>query len=109
MDEQSQSKPGSDGGNQTVTQLVQIKYLLAGILALLVIGRFEDWEMNANTVIATFCLVYSLETAWFWLPGSVSRLASIRNRRRAAKAESEARLRRLMRELEESERRVAQD
>lgn len=103
MDEQSPPKPGSDGGNQTVTQLVQIKYLLAGILALIVVGRFEDWGTNALTVVVSFSLVYSLETAWFWLPGSVSRLASIRSRRRAAKAESEARLRRLMRELEEAE------
>lgn len=103
MDEQSKSKPGSDGGNKVVTQLVQIKYLLAGILALVVIGRFEDWGTNALTVFVTIWLVWSLETAWFWLPGSVSRLASIRSRRRAAKAESEARLRRLMRELEEAE------
>ena len=106
MDEQSQSKPDSDGGKKAVTQLVQIKYILAGILGLAVFGRSGDLNTNLLTVAATLGFVYSVETSCAWIPGSVSRLASIHRRRKAAAAESAQRMRKLLRELEEVEQQV---
>jgi hypothetical protein len=107
MDEQSQRVPDSDGGKRAVTQLVQIKYILAGILGLAVFGRSGDLNTNLVTVAATLSFVYSIETSCAWIPGSVSRLASIHRRRKAAAVESAQRMRKLLRELEEAEQEIA--
>ena len=106
MDEQSQSKPDSDGGKKAVTQLVQIKYILAGMLGLAVFGRSGDLNTNLLALAATLSFVYSVETSCAWIPGFVSRLASIHRRRKAAAAESAQRMRKLLRELEEAEQQV---
>jgi len=106
MDEPSQREQDSDGGKKAVTQLVQIKYILAGILGLAVFGRSGDLNTNLLTVAATLSFVYSVETSCAWIPGSVSRLASIHRRRKAAAVESAQRMRQLLKELKEAERQV---
>jgi hypothetical protein len=106
MDEPSQREPDSDGGKKAVTQLVQIKYILAGMLGLAVFGRSGDLNTNLVTVATTLSFVYSVETSCAWIPGSVSRLATIHRRRKAAAAESNRRMRKLLRELEEAEQQV---
>ncbi len=107
MEKQSPPKPESDGGKKAVAQLVQIKYILAGMLGLAVFGRSGDLNTNLLTVAATLSFVYSVETTCAWIPGSVSRLASIHRRRKAAAAESNQRMRQLLRELEEAEQEIA--
>ncbi|MBL7648595.1 MAG: hypothetical protein JNK74_20660 [Candidatus Hydrogenedentes bacterium] len=106
MDKQSLREPDSDGGKRAVTQLVQIKYILTGILGLAVFGRSGDLNTNLFAVAATLSFVYSVETTCAWIPGTASRLASIHRRRKAAAAESAQRMRKLLRELEEAERQV---
>jgi len=106
----SQPEDGENNASPSpsLAQLVQIKYLLAGILAVAVMGRAGDWETNVNAVLTTFVAIYVLETAFFRLPGSISRLATISKRRTAAKAASERRLRRIQRDLERAEAAVAE-
>lgn len=106
MDNHSQPEPDSDGGKKAVTQLVQIKYILAGMLGLAVFGRSGDLNTNLLTVAATLSFVYSVETTCACIPGTASRLASIHRRRKAAAAESNQRMRKLLRELEEAEQQV---
>lgn len=106
MEEQSPPKPGSDGGNKAVTQLVQIKYILAGILGLAVFGRSGDLNTNLLTVAATLSFVYSVETTCACIPGVAKRLVSIHRSRKAAAVESNQRMRKLLRELEEAEQQV---
>ncbi len=106
MENESRSASNSDESKRTVTQLVQIKYILAGILGLAVFGRSGDLNTNLLTVATTLSFVYSVETTCACIPGTVSRLASIHRRRKAAAAESERRMRRLMKDLEEAEQQV---
>jgi hypothetical protein len=74
MEKESQAEHGGIERKMAVTQLLQIKYLLAGILGLIVVGRDRDWEVNLGTIALTFWLVYSVETFYAWIPGSASRL-----------------------------------
>lgn len=106
MDKISQPEPDSDGDKKVVTQLVQIKYILAGLLGLAAFGRSGDLNTNLLTVAVTPLFVYSAETACAWIPGTASRLASIHRRRKAAAAESNRKMRKLLRELEEAEQQV---
>lgn len=107
MENESRPASNSDEGKRTVTQLVQIKYILAGMLGLAVFGRSGDLNTNLLAVAATLSFVYSVETTCACIPGSVSRLASFHRRRKAAAAESNQRMRKLLRELEEAEQEIA--
>lgn len=106
MEKESQSEHGGIERKMTVAQLLQIKYLLAGILGLIVFGRDRDWAVNLMTIALTFWFVYSVETLCAWLPGSASRLASIHRRRKTAAAESDRRMRQLLNDLEQEEAQV---
>ena len=106
MESPSQGERGSDGGKKAVTQLVQIKYILAGMLGLAVFGRSGDLNTNLLTVAATLLFVYTVESSFAQLSASASRLVSIRRRRKAAAAESNQRMRKLLRELEDAEQQV---
>lgn len=104
MEHESQSEQGGVERRMAVAQMVQIKYILAGILALIIFGRDKDSGVNLITVVTAFGFVYSVETFFARTAGSVSRLASIRRRRKTAAAESERRMRQLMNDLLEAER-----
>lgn len=106
MADESQSERGGDERKMTVAQLLQIKYIFAGILALIIFGRDQDWEVNLFTVAGAFWFVYSVETFFAWTAGSVSRLASIRRRRKTAAAESDRRMREILKDLEHAEKQV---
>jgi hypothetical protein len=103
MEHESQAEQGGVERKMAVAQLLQIKYILAGILALILFGRDKDWEVNLITIAVTFWFVYSVETFCAWISGSASRLASILRRRKAATAESERRMRQLLKDLEQAE------
>lgn len=53
MDKQSPPEPDSDGGQKAVTQLVQIKYILAGMLGLTRVGIDSP---NANFTEEGLCI-----------------------------------------------------
>jgi hypothetical protein len=109
MEKESQAEHGGIERKMAVTQLLQIKYLLAGILGLIVVGRDRDWEVNLGTIALTFWLVYSVETFCAWIPGSASRLASIHRRRKTAAAESDQRMRQVLQDLEPAKRKIRTD
>ena len=106
MENESQSEQGGVERKMAVAQLLQIKYILAGILALIIFGRDKDWEVNLITVAGAFWFVYSVENLFAWTAGSASRLASIHRRRKAAAAESDRRMRKILKDLGRAEEQV---
>jgi len=85
-------------------QLVQIKYILAGLLGFAIFGRSGDIFSDLTTLAVALFSVYTVEGAWTMIHTSTVKLCDYFKRRKAAVAWSEIRMREILAEVEELER-----
>lgn len=84
-------------------QLLQIKYIMAGLLGFAIFGRSGDVFSDLTTLGVTLLSVYSVESAGTMISTNTAKLGEYFKRRKAAVAWSEIRMREILAEVEELE------
>jgi hypothetical protein len=104
MKSEEHNEPGQNELKGIRIQLVQIKYILAGLLGFAIFGRSGDIFTDLTTLAVTLASVYSVEGTWTMIRTSTVKLGNYFKRRKAAVAWSEIRMREILAEVEELEK-----